>query len=137
MRLIVTGVKDGKTCLVENREYPPSEPEMDLNPILGLQLDALPARPPGRGEFLDTGIAPNSLRWFRVRFSPNSVTEMHHTDTVDLHTIISGSVDLILDDGAHRLEVGDNAMINGVDHGWRAGPEGCLTSIVIIGTPAP
>jgi quercetin dioxygenase-like cupin family protein len=137
MRMIVTGVRDGKTCLVEDREFPASEPEMDLNAILDLQLDALPPRPPGRGEFLDTGIAPGALRWFRVKFSPNAVTEMHHTNTVDLHTIISGSVDLVLDDGAHRLEPGDNAMISGVDHGWRAGPEGCLTSIVILGTPAP
>ena len=27
--------------------------------------------------------------------------------------------------------------INGVDHGWRAGPEGCLMSAVALGTLPP
>ena len=47
---------------------------------------------------------------------------MHHTDTLDLETIISGSVDLILDDGAHHLEAGDMVVMTGVDHAWRPDP---------------
>ena len=137
MRMIVTGVKDGRTCVVEDTDYRSTQREPGLNAMLDLQLDALPPRPAGAGEFVDTGVAPGVLRWFRVPFSPNQVAEVHHTDTIDLHTIISGSVELLLDDGAHRLEPGDTAMIAGVDHGWRAGAEGCLTSIVIIGTAPP
>ena len=135
MRMIVTGIKDGKSCLVEERDCS-QVPEMDLISMLDLQLDKLAPRPPGQGQLIQTGVAPGALRWFRVRFTPNSVTDKHHTDTIDLHTIIAGSMDLILDDGAHRLQAGDTALVRGVDHGWQAGPDGCLTSIVMLGTPA-
>jgi hypothetical protein len=33
------------------------------------------------------------------------------------------------------LSAGDCAVVAGVDHAWRTGPEGCTTSIVIVGTP--
>ena len=137
MRMIVTGVRDGKSCVVEDTDYTPKEPGLAIMPMLDLELNALPPRPAGRGDFLDTGVADGALRWFRVRFPPGEAWAPHHTDTIDLHTIISGSVELILDDGAHRLGPNDTAMVTGVDHGWKAGPEGCLTSIVILGTPAP
>ena len=71
-------------------------------------------------------------------FPPNSDwPEMHYTDTIDCHTIVAGSIDLILDDGPHHLDVGDAAVVAGVDHGWRAGPAGATLSIVILGTPVP
>ena len=71
-------------------------------------------------------------------FPPNGEwPAMHYTDTIDCHTVIAGSVDLILDDGAHRLAAGDCVMVTGVDHAWKAGPDGCTTSILLIGTPPP
>lgn len=53
---------------------------------------------------------------------PDSQTPMHHTDTLDLQTVLSRSVDLVLDDGAHRLDEGDLVVLAGVDHAWRGGP---------------
>ncbi|MGQ9348086.1 hypothetical protein [Mycolicibacterium gilvum] len=72
-----------------------------------------------------------------VDLGPDSETPMHHTDTLDLETVLSGSVDLVLDDGSHRLEQGDLVVLTGVDHAWRAGPDGCRLSAVLIGTPPP
>ena len=40
---------------------------------------------------------------------------MHHTDTIDLDTISSGSIELLLDDGAHSLERGDCVVVAGVE----------------------
>jgi mannose-6-phosphate isomerase-like protein (cupin superfamily) len=61
---------------------------------------------------------------------------MHHTDSVDFDAIIAGSMDLELDDGIHHLGPGDCVVMNGVDHGWSAGPEGCTALIVSIGSPS-
>jgi hypothetical protein len=47
--------------------------------------------------------------------------------------VLSGSVELILDDGAHPLEAGDAAVVTGVDHAWRTGPAGCRLSVVSVG----
>ena len=72
-----------------------------------------------------------------VELGPGSEAPMHHTDTLDLQTVLSGSVELLLDDGAHRLEQGDLVVLTGVDHAWRAGPDGCRLSAVLVGTPSP
>jgi uncharacterized cupin superfamily protein len=47
-----------------------------------------------------------------------TTTEMHHSDSVDFSIVLEGTVDLILDDGTHRLGPGDGVVMNGVDHAW-------------------
>jgi hypothetical protein len=32
---------------------------------------------------------------------------------------------------------GDCVVVTGVGHAWRPGPEGCVMSVVVIGTPPP
>jgi hypothetical protein len=46
---------------------------------------------------------------------------------------VTGSVDLVLDTGALTLQSGDCAVVTGVDHGWRVGPNGCRLSVIILG----
>jgi len=72
-----------------------------------------------------------------VQWPDGEESGMHHTDTVDVDTVLEGSIDLLLDDGPHHLDVGDTAIVAGVDHGWRAGPAGATLSIVVFGTPSP
>jgi mannose-6-phosphate isomerase-like protein (cupin superfamily) len=62
---------------------------------------------------------------------------VHHTDTLDFHLVLSGSIDLILDTGIAELKPGDCAVITGIDHAWRAGPNGCRLSSLMLGTPPP
>ena len=62
---------------------------------------------------------------------------MHHTDTIDYDIVLAGSVELILDDGAHLLGPGDCVVITGVDHAWRAGPDGVILSVALIGSTRP
>jgi len=47
--------------------------------------------------------------------------------------VLSGSIELILDDGEHPLVAGDHVVVTGVDHAWRAGPDGCRISIISLG----
>jgi len=137
MKLIVCGLSDGKSCVLEEVDCTPSNDEMSTQAIFEMKLDALPPRPPGLGDFLDIPVEPGEMKWFRVGFAPNQHWDTHHTDTIDFHTIVSGSIDLVLDDGPHRLEAGDSAVVAGVDHAWHTGPDGCATSIIIFGTPKP
>jgi hypothetical protein len=62
---------------------------------------------------------------------------MHQTDTLDFDLVVAGSMDLVLDDGPHHLGVNDCVVVTGVDHAWRAGPDGCTLSVFLLGTPPP
>jgi hypothetical protein len=137
MRLIVTGVQDGKSCVVQEIDCTPQGEGLSTINALSLQLDALPPRPPGTGEFLDIPVPSGGMSWYRVRFPAGQLRRNHHTDTIDCHTIVDGWIELILDDGHHRLMPGDSAMVTGVDHGWQVGPEDCTVSMIILGTPKP
>lgn len=97
--------------------------------------DPLPSRPEGAATLVDLGVEPGRSTWSLWRFAPGAEVGMHHTDTVDLEILVEGSIELILDDGSHPLQAGDCVVMNGVDHGWRTGPAGCLVSAVAIGTP--
>jgi len=136
--MIVTGIRNNGSCIIKEIDCTPQKEGMSTLSIFDLKLDELTQRPTGRGDFVDIPVPVGSLGWYRVRFEPNQVWGMHHTDTIDCHTIVAGSIDLILEeDGPHRLVAGDSVVVTGVDHGWHAGPEGCATSIVILGTPKP
>ncbi|MCX2933569.1 cupin domain-containing protein [Mycobacterium sp. CVI_P3] len=140
MRLFITGVDaDGKSCIV-------SADEVEINSVapgfaIGLPYSTTqsppPARPQGNADLIDQFLEPGHVRWMVVEQGPNTETPFHHTDTLDLETVISGSVDLILDDGAHHLEAGDMVVMTGVDHAWKAGPDGYRMTAVLIGTPPP
>jgi hypothetical protein len=76
-------------------------------------------------------------QWLVSRWGPHDGAAAHHTDTLDFDLVVAGTMELILDDGAHLLETGDCAVVTGVDHAWRAGPEGCTLSVVLLGSPPP
>jgi hypothetical protein len=138
MRLIETGVKDGKSCVVKETEIVHDEgDDISIVHLLDLAPARLPPRPEGKGEFVDIPVAPGEARWYRVRFPASQLRRVHHTDTVDCHTIVAGSIELLLDDGAHLLGAGDSAIVTGVDHGWKVGPKGCVVSMIVFGTPKP
>ncbi|BBY63100.1 cupin domain-containing protein [Mycolicibacterium helvum] len=140
MRLFITGVDaDGKSCVVSNDE-------VEINSVAPGFAIALPyattqspppARPHGNADLIDQFLEPGHARWMVIDQGPNTETPMHHTDTIDFETVLSGSVDLILDDGVHQLEAGDMVVMNGVDHAWKAGPDGYRMTAVLIGTPPP
>jgi quercetin dioxygenase-like cupin family protein len=136
VRRLVIGVDAaGRSCVLEESEFtaPASAPPMEL--IHQTPVAPPPARPVGNGAYLDLGVPPGIARWMLVQFRPGQRSQMHHTDTIDFDTIISGGVDILLDDGPHHLGPGDCALVQGVDHAWLAGPDGCTSSVVVIGTP--
>ncbi len=137
-RLLITGVDAaGRSCAVQDGPV-----TLDGFPgfegILFSVLYATPSAPAishgGRGaDTLDLGVPPGTINWKMIDYGPGVAFSMHHTDTVDLDLVLSGSVELILDDGAHPLDAGDTAVVTGVDHAWRTGPDGCRLSVMSVG----
>ena len=60
---------------------------------------------------------------------------MHTTDTVDLDFVLSGELDLELDDGAEvHLRPGDCVVQNGTRHAWRnRTSEPCVMLSILVG----
>lgn len=141
-RLLITGSDAaGRSCVVQDDPVTLQE-HASMQGILYTVLYASPSVPwlPGGGrvaDALDLGIATGTIRWMTIEYAAGKVIAMHHTDTVDFDLVLSGSVELILDDGVHPLAVGDAVVVTGVDHSWRAGPHGCRLSAVVIGASAP
>jgi quercetin dioxygenase-like cupin family protein len=142
-RLVITGVDAaGRSCAVHDG---PVDLQGDRSGqgLLYSVLYAAPSLPAlstgaGRvGDFLDLVVPPGALRWTLIEYAPGAEFSTHHTDTVDFDAVLAGSVDLILDDGAHPLAPGDSAVVTGVDHSWRAGAEGCRLSVMTIGASPP
>jgi quercetin dioxygenase-like cupin family protein len=138
VRQIVTGVDgSGRSCVVEEFTNGPTGAAVNARTIFRTASSPAPTRPLGHGRDIDLKVPVGIARWSMVQWPPGSTSAMHHTDTVDFDAVLEGRIDLILDDGAHRLELGDCAVVTGVDHGWEAGPSGCTLAVLLVGTPAP
>jgi quercetin dioxygenase-like cupin family protein len=140
MRVLMTGIDAaGRSCVVgSDRVLLECAPGGGFGHAVVFDTPSEPPapRPPSHSSFIDVGIAPGLVRWIVVDYDAGQEQPMHATDTVDLDIVLRGSIELVLDDGTHLLEAGDGAVINGVDHGWRAGPDGCRLSVTFIGTPS-
>lgn len=136
MRCIVTGVDEaGRSCVVGETTFPAGLDRVSQEVFFS--SSALSPRPPGRGSFTDLHVPPGGVRWLVVRFAPHQEAPSHHTDTLDLDTVLEGTMELVLDDGVHVLHRGDSVVVTGVDHAWRTGAEACVMSFALFGTPPP
>src|SRR5256885_1268890 len=119
MRKLVTGVDEaGRSCAVEDLEMPfppvdPAHPDGRMwATVFQTQECPPPARPAGRGEYLNVGTqVPGLVRWRLNRFAPSAEAPTHHTDTVDIDMVLEGSIEIVLDDGPHRLDPGDCVVV--------------------------
>jgi quercetin dioxygenase-like cupin family protein len=142
-RFLVTGVDAaGRSCAAR-------DDQVTLQGGAGLEgiryslmyaTPSLPSISTGGGRAADTfdlGVRAGAMDWKVIDYAPGMEFSMHHTDTVDFDSVLSGSIELILDDGGHPLVAGDSVVVTGVDHAWRAGPEGCRISIISLGVSPP
>jgi quercetin dioxygenase-like cupin family protein len=142
-RFLLTGVDEsGRSCATQDDQVI-LQGGAALGGLLYSVMYATPSLPSissggGRtADTLDLGVSAGAMDWKLIDYAPGMEFPMHHTDTVDFDIVVSGLVELILDDGRHPLAAGDSVVVTGVDHAWRAGPEGCRLSVISIGVSPP
>lgn len=141
-RRVVTGLNsEGKSIIVSDGFVPDNarwtDPEIgsgnnlwienkvpvDLNnktdPIVGYSPSIEP--PPG-------GVKAAIGTWI-----PGFIVPKHITATIDFVFIISGKLEMILDDGSTILSPGDTVIQRGTNHGFRVvGDEPCTLAAVLV-----
>jgi quercetin dioxygenase-like cupin family protein len=67
-----------------------------------------------------TGTAPppHGSRFAVIEFPPGSKGAMHRTDSLDYVIVLSGTIDMALDDGTVTLGAGDVIVQRGTNHSW-------------------
>jgi quercetin dioxygenase-like cupin family protein len=68
-----------------------------------------------------------------ARYEPGLVFPMHATWTVDLGIVISGSLELKLEEASTVLGPGDIVVQRGTPHSWRVvGDQACVVAFVLV-----
>jgi quercetin dioxygenase-like cupin family protein len=139
MRSLIAGITDTGHSGIAS-ELPIAEYDVHRSgPSTRIDVFKLTQTPPAEpasthAAYHDTGLAPGHMDICVLQMPAGVEHPIHYTETLNLHVIVAGSVEVLLDDGPHLLGVGDSLVLPPVDHGWRAGPNGCTQMIMNLGT---
>jgi quercetin dioxygenase-like cupin family protein len=77
---------------------------------------------------------PNGIVFRVVSFGPGVAPRNHRTDSTDYATVISGEIDMELDDGKSvHLKAGDVLVQRGTIHNWvNKGAAPCVIAFVLV-----
>jgi quercetin dioxygenase-like cupin family protein len=80
------------------------------------------------------GTTLNNGTVFRVvEFGPGVAPRNHRTDSIDYAVVMSGEIDMELDDSVVRLKAGDVLVQRGTIHNWvNRGTQPCVIAFVLI-----
>jgi len=81
-----------------------------------------------------TGTTLSNGTVFRVvEFAPGGAPRVHRTDSIDYAVVISGEIDMELDDSVVHLKAGDVVVQRGTIHNWvNRGGAPCVIAFVLI-----
>lgn len=81
---------------------------------------------------VDTALKGGTI--FRViEFAPGVVPRMHRTDSIDYLIVLSGEIEMEIDDGVIHLSPGDLLVQRGTIHNWvNRGTVPCVVAVVLI-----
>ena len=142
VRRVVTGHDANGKAVVQFDDVSPNRPPRDPNNTVNettviWTTEGFPVSNNGDddGGKRKTGIThPNGTVFRVVSFGPGNPDMNHRTDSVDYAVVISGEIDMELDDGvtAH-LKAGDTLVQRGTIHNWKnRGTESCVIAFVLI-----
>jgi len=68
-----------------------------------------------------------------VSFGPGVAPRNHRTDSIDYAVVISGEIDMVLDDETVHLKAGDVLVQRGTIHNWvNKGTEPCIIAFTLV-----
>jgi quercetin dioxygenase-like cupin family protein len=143
VRRVITGHKpDGKaTVLIDDisKNRPPRDPNNTVNETTVVwTTEGFPVDNDSQtedGGTREVGITQPGGTVFRVvSFGPGNPDMNHRTDSVDYAVVMSGEIDMELDDGESvHLKAGDVLVQRGTIHNWKnRGTEPCLIAFILI-----
>ena len=139
LRRVVTGHSDDGRAVVQIDE--PAKNIIGTRPGVsscvvwstkGFPVDNDDDNDPTSGSF-GTTVAGGTV--FRVvRYEPGVVPRNHRTDSIDYAVVVSGEIDMELDDKVVvKLKAGDALVQRGTIHNWvNRGTEDCVIAFVLI-----
>ena len=82
----------------------------------------------------DIGTTIKNGSVFRViEFEPGVVPRNHRTDSIDYAVVLSGEIDMEMDDTVVHLQAGDVLVQRGTIHNWvNNGTEPCVIAFILI-----
>ena len=99
---------------------------------IGDPLEDLGAR------ILGTAPPASGTRFAVIDFPPGNRGRMHRTETIDYVIVISGEIDMDMDDSTVHLKAGDVMVQRGTNHAWvNRGSEPCRIAFVLIDAKEP
>jgi quercetin dioxygenase-like cupin family protein len=82
---------------------------------------------------LGTPPPANGTRFAVIDFPPGAPATMHRTETIDYVVVISGEIDMDMDDLTVHLKAGDVVVQRGTNHAWaNRGTETCRIAVVLV-----
>jgi quercetin dioxygenase-like cupin family protein len=70
-----------------------------------------------------------------IRYEPGVAKRNHQTDSIDYAVVLSGEIDMELDEGEIHLKAGDVLIQRATRHNWvNRGTEPCVIAFVLIST---
>jgi quercetin dioxygenase-like cupin family protein len=80
------------------------------------------------------GTTLNNGTVFRVaEFAPGVAPRNHRTDSIDYAVVVSGEIDMQLDDSVVHLKAGDVLVQRGTIHNWiNRGTQPCVIAFILI-----
>lgn len=101
--------------------------EMPASMPIGENIEDMGAR------ILGTSPPPNGTRFTVNDIPPGNRGAMHRTETIDYVIVISGEIDMELDDSTVKLRAGDVMVQRGTSHAWiNRGTEVARVAFVLI-----
>ena len=114
------------TAIIEDQEYSSIRPLIDWLDYNGYTVVTKPTK-----EFVD----PTGRRKIKGNMD---IELMHRTRTVDYAVVLSGEIDMMLDDSVTRLTAGDVIVQQATNHAWiNRGTQPCRILFTLIDSRQP
>jgi quercetin dioxygenase-like cupin family protein len=142
IRRVITG-HDGKNVakvILEGTATNTKTPRQGVASTLMWCTDAMPAAivvgenaEDMGARILGTPPPENGSRFIVMEFAPGIASEMHRTETIDYIVMLSGEIDMEMDESTVKLRAGDIMVQRGTNHAWiNRGKEPARLAIVLL-----
>jgi quercetin dioxygenase-like cupin family protein len=82
---------------------------------------------------LGTPPPPNGTRFTVNDIPPGRTGPMHRTETIDYVIVLSGEIEMEMDDSTIKLKAGDVLVQRGTNHAWiNRGPKSARVAFILI-----